>query len=507
KPTNPQDVTVTYTGNDQTADLKYVDDDADGAQVGITQKLSGKTGGTTDWTATVPDGYKLASNQPATGTVTFTTNTPSVTIHLKHVIDHVTTTTTRTITYTGAGTKTPEKVVQTTTWHTSTDKATDSFIATDNSDYAEVNTPTIAGYTPDKTSVAKVGIQTVTDPQTIKDTDVTVTYTADDQTTQVKYVDDDKGGAPVGNPETLSGKTDTTADWTATIPTGYELAPDQPANGTVTFSAQTPDVTVHLKHIIQHGSRTTKRTITYIGGGAQSPAPVVQTVKWLTSVDVVTGGVIATAQAGYPAVPTPAIPGYTPDQTSVAKVGIRTTTNPADLTDSAVTVTYTIDQQTAEIIFVIKGHGTYDVVTVSGPSGSAIPTSSYQAILAALTAKGYKVVTNAAKGAHFDDDRTATQRLTIVLTKPSTGGPHGGLPETGLTGGSSKTTGQPGGTATGQATGTSSRRATGTSQGQTGDAAHRLPTTGDAQGTQYAVLGLMFLTGIFGLAKPRKKHN
>ncbi|WP_175265331.1 LPXTG cell wall anchor domain-containing protein, partial [Lacticaseibacillus nasuensis] len=45
------------------------------------------------------------------------------------------------------------------------------------------------------------------------------------------------------------------------------------------------------------------------------------------------------------------------------------------------------------------------------------------------------------------------------------------------------------------------------SQGQTGDAAHRLPTTGDAQGTQYAVLGLMFLTGIFGLAKPRKKHN
>ncbi|WP_439645427.1 mucin-binding protein, partial [Lacticaseibacillus nasuensis] len=274
----------------------------------ITQKLSGKTGGTTDWTATVPDGYKLASNQPATGTVTFTTNTPSVTIHLKHVIDHVTTTTTRTITYTGAGTKTPEKVVQTTTWHTSTDKATDSFIATDNSDYAEVNTPTIAGYTPDKTSVAKVGIQTVTDPQTIKDTDVTVTYTADDQTTQVKYVDDDKGGAPVGNPETLSGKTDTTADWTATIPTGYELAPDQPANGTVTFSAQTPDVTVHLKHIIQHGSRTTKRTITYIGGGAQSPAPVVQTVKWLTSVDVVTGGVIATAQAGYPAVPTPAIP-------------------------------------------------------------------------------------------------------------------------------------------------------------------------------------------------------
>ena len=502
------EVTVTYKADDQTAQVKYVDDVNKGAAVGTPEELSGKTDTTTYWTAKVPAGYELAKGQAASGTVTFTANTPDVVVHLTHAIDHGTATTTRTITYTGAGTKTPTAVVQKTTWSTSTDQATGQFIATSTTVYAEVNTPDIAGYTPDQTSVARAKVQTVTDPNAIKDTEVTVTYTADDQTTQVKYVDDDKGGAPVGDPETLSGKTDTTTDWTATIPTGYELAPDQPASGTVTFAALTPDVTVHLKHIIQHGARTTKRTITYIGGGAESPAPVVQTIKWLTSVDVVTGGVIATAQAGYPAVPTPAIPGYTPDQASAAPVGIHTTTNPADLTDSAVTVTYTIDQQTAEIIFVIKGHGTYDVVTVSGASGSAIPTSSYQAILAALTAKGYKVVTNAAKGAHFDDDRTATQRLTIVLTQPSTGGPnHGGLPETGLTGGSSTTTGQPGGTATGQATGTSSQQSTGNSQGQTSDAAHRLPTTGDAQGTQYAVLGLMFLTGIFGLAKPRKKHN
>ncbi|WP_191980322.1 mucin-binding protein, partial [Lacticaseibacillus nasuensis] len=158
------------------------DDDADGAQVGNTQKLSGKTGGTAKWTATVPDGYKLADNQADHGTVTFTTDTDGVTIHLTHVIDNGTITTKRTIHYVYVGgSQAASDKPQTVTYDTATDEVTNVTTYTPQGGFDEVTSPLIAGYTANPSTAPAValtaGTVKPTNPQ-----DVTVTYTGNDQT-------------------------------------------------------------------------------------------------------------------------------------------------------------------------------------------------------------------------------------------------------------------------------------------------------------------------------------
>ncbi|WP_461225549.1 mucin-binding protein [Lacticaseibacillus suihuaensis] len=415
-------VTVTYKADTQTINVKYVDDANNEAQVGDTDTLSGPTDTKADWTAEVPTGYVLADGQAASGTVTFAATNDDVIIHLTHGITHGTATTTRTITYTGAGTKTPAPVAQVVTWNTSTDNVTGQTVATAQDGYAAVVTPTIAGYTPDAKSVDAATLAPTT-VDALKDTAVTVTYKADTQTVNVKYVDDANGEFQVGDTETLSGPTDTEADWTAEVPTGYVLADGQAASGSVTFEPGADDVIIHLTHAVTHGTATTTRTITYVvNGAATAPAPVTQTVDWLTTTDAVTGQTVATAQGAYAGVTSPTIAGYTPDQTTVAQLAPAPTATPSD---TAVTVTYTGDQQKAQIIFSTPSIVTLAVVNATGASDSAVPDAEWSTLLAAFIASGYQVQKNEAAGATFDHDDAVEQRFDIVLIRPDTN-PGGG---------------------------------------------------------------------------------
>ncbi|HBF74501.1 MAG TPA: hypothetical protein DDW71_04520, partial [Lactobacillus sp.] len=118
------------------AKIEYVDDDNKGAIVGDPTTVPGVPGGTTDWnTDKLPAGYKLADGQAASGTYEFTGDADqTVKIHLSHVLENSTTTTTRTITYVVAGPnytgKVPVAQTQTITWKITTDKATGTSFAT-----------------------------------------------------------------------------------------------------------------------------------------------------------------------------------------------------------------------------------------------------------------------------------------------------------------------------------------------------------------------------------------
>ena len=88
--------TIDYTGNDQSINITYVDDDENGAQVGNVQPLTGKTGETVPMNIATLDDYNISSVQQGDKTLTsYATYTflPSgnqnVTVHLTHKVQTV----------------------------------------------------------------------------------------------------------------------------------------------------------------------------------------------------------------------------------------------------------------------------------------------------------------------------------------------------------------------------------------------------------------------------------
>ncbi|WP_054655385.1 mucin-binding protein, partial [Secundilactobacillus silagei] len=77
-----------------TAQVKYVDDDNNGAVVGTPKTISGAPGTSINWDmGTVPTGYRLATGAATTGSYTFhDANNVPFEIQLNHIVDHSTTT-------------------------------------------------------------------------------------------------------------------------------------------------------------------------------------------------------------------------------------------------------------------------------------------------------------------------------------------------------------------------------------------------------------------------------
>lgn len=299
-------------------------------------------------------------------------------------------------------------------------------------------------------------------------------------TIDVTYVDDADNGKTVTVPDTtasiITGAQDSTGTYTAVVPSNYELAKGQDATVAYTLSAGAKGITIHLTHAVAHTTTTTTRTINYViaDGGTTAPADQTQTLTWNVSTDQVTGATVATPVGDYAAVVSPTVAGYTPDQATVAGVQPAATTA-APVNADAVTVTYTADTQSATINFVTTEGKSLGSTTVSGPSGSTIAASSYEATLTALEDQGYTVQSDGAVGAKFDDDSTQNQSFTVVLLAP-TSTDNGGGSTTGNNGGS--TTGNNGGTTTGDDGGSTTGNNGGSTTGNNGGA-----TTGDNGGS------------------------
>ncbi len=344
----------------QTATIEFVDDQDHYSVVESTTilQVKGKVDTTANWSVTsIPKGYVLSDGQSDSGTYTFTLDAHQVVqIHLTHHVTDGTAQTNRTIMYVVANDQVvnPTTVTQVFNYKTVTDDVTGESYATAQNRYAAVDSPAIAGYTPDLTTVeASYPAPSATD--SLKDSEVMVTYAADQQSVTVEYVDDQNNGVVVGTPITMGSVTNGTVAWDSkTMPKGYVLSKGQSASGTHPVTAAANQVVqIHLTHHVTDGTAQTNRTIMYVVANDQvvNPTTVTQVFNYKTVTDDVTGESYATAQNRYAAVDSPVIAGCTPDLKTV-EVSYPAPSATDSLKDREVTVTYTADQQSVTVEYV-----------------------------------------------------------------------------------------------------------------------------------------------------------
>ena len=255
---------------------------------------------------------------------TFTKNQQIITVHLTHKMETTNVDVTRTINYTGAGKKTPADHVDTITWLKTTDlvtnKATCSTTATG---YPQVDSPYVRGYTADPKNVPAT---TVTSPAKVcpANTTVTVKYTPKPTSINIVFYDDDaKATVPAldGFDNTLTGDPGDRVNFTNDdAKAGFDTAKYvlNRIDNVTTFTQKHQTIVVHLKHKVVTADVDVTRTIHYVGADAKTPADVVQTVTWTKTTDLVTKvSTCTTKSAGYPAVKSPIISGYTVDTVKV----------------------------------------------------------------------------------------------------------------------------------------------------------------------------------------------
>ena len=266
----PRTVQFTFADNDSTVNAQH-------PQVGDAVSVTGITGSTTSVNLTIPAGYKLVEGQQLPTTYTFVKGEQNQVILLTHqhvtvqpdapktttdalpdnpgknypsgvAKDDLSKTVTRKVTITSPdGKSTVTNQTVTFTRNATVDEVTGnvtygSWSENGKHEFATVNVPNVSGYT----ATGDVPSLTVTPDS--KDINVTINYTANDQTTQVVFVDDDDEGRTVGYKD-IHGKTGETQKLTD-LPKNYEFANGQ--SDTITFSPNMPaETTVHLKHKIE----------------------------------------------------------------------------------------------------------------------------------------------------------------------------------------------------------------------------------------------------------------
>ena len=194
----PHEVQLIYSPNAQTAKITYIDD-TENKTLG-SKDANGKFGQTITF-ATAPtdeianykkQGYVLVSNSFNNQTYAADNNNNVFYVHLKHKTESVTRndTVTRTIhyLYDNGNTAQPDKT-QTVSFDETGTKDDVTGDTTWNNDSAQtvdsVSTPSIVGYTPDKSSIEKQSFKFGD-----QDVEVTVTYHANAQTAKITYIDD-----------------------------------------------------------------------------------------------------------------------------------------------------------------------------------------------------------------------------------------------------------------------------------------------------------------------------
>ena len=265
-------ITVTYTANNQTGKISYVD--SDGKEVGQTT-ISGKTGETVKVTPEAPTGWIIVAGQDIPKSVTATaTGIPTVTVKVEHSttivtpetpekdiptgpvpgdpsknyekMESLTASPTRTIVVTdpsGRTTKVTQTVnfTRTATFDEVTGEITYSdWTSSEPAEWSEYTAPEVAGYT----ATQMVKSQAVS--AETKNETVSISYTANNQTGKISYVDSD--GKEVGQ-TTISGKTGETVKVTPEAPTGWIIVAGQDIPKSVTATATgIPTVTVKVEH-------------------------------------------------------------------------------------------------------------------------------------------------------------------------------------------------------------------------------------------------------------------
>ena len=270
--TADETVNISYTANNQTGKISYVD--SQGNEVGQTA-LTGKTDQSVAVTPEAPSGWRIVSGQDIPKSVTATaTGIPTVTVKVEHSttivtpetpekdiptgpvpgdpsknyekMESLTASPTRTIVVTDPSGRTAN-VTQTVnftrmaTFDEVTGEITYSdWISSEPTEWPEYTAPEVAGYT----ATSSVSAKPVT--AETKNETVSISYTANNQTGKISYVDGD--GKEVGQ-TTISGKTGETVNVTPQVPSGWKIVPGQDIPKTITIRENgIPTVTVKIEH-------------------------------------------------------------------------------------------------------------------------------------------------------------------------------------------------------------------------------------------------------------------
>ena len=460
-----QTISITYTANPQTTHIIYVDKNGNKVK---TYTVDGKTGQTVDTNSTIPTGWKLVDGQaPAPKSITFTgMPTPDTTVKIEHATTKVShdnpvepgtktptgkdingahdtdlnQTITRTINVTTPDGKTKvvkqvAKIFRDASYDDVTGEVVYGSWSSDNASWTDFKPDVIAGYTASQVDVPAV---TVVDGQ--QDQTISITYTANPQTTHIIYVD--KNGNKVKT-DTVNGKTGQTITTNSTIPTGWKLVDGQtPAPKSITFTGTpTSDATIKIEHAttkVTHDNPVESGTKTPTGkdiNGAHdtdlnqnitrtinvtTPDGKTKVVKQVAKIfrdasyDDVTGEVAygswSSDNTSWSDFKPDAIAGYTVSHADVPAVTV------VDGQKSqTVDITYIANAQTAHIIYVDKNGNTVKTYTVDGKTGQTISTNS-------TIPTGWKLVdgqTPAPKSITFTGTPTpdATIKIEHAMTK------------------------------------------------------------------------------------------
>ena len=419
-------VTINYTPDQQTGKISYVD--PDGKEIANTP-LTGAMDATIPVNPQIPTGWVEVSGQNISKTVKVPAGTiPTVTVKIQHgtvtvdptdpktpsdVIpndgdkkfpkgvakDDLNKTITRTITVNLPGG--PKTVTQEAKL---TRKATvdmvDGSVKYDDwtiGNWAEYDAPVVPGYTASQGTVASQGVTSET-----QDTQVTINYTANNQTTHIIYKDTE---GKVVKTDTVNGKTDQTVDTNSTVPACWKISGKSTVKtvpSTITFTgSSTPDTFITIEHAhnpvkpdqpVQPGDKTPDGKTTIDGG---HKADLNQTITRTVNItDPHTGNTTTTTQTahitrtgdldevsghvtygswttddkGWVAVDVPNVPGYTPSQPSVDAVVVKNGQK-----DQTINITYTANDGTQTINYVDKdGKKVGDSQVINGKTDQKI---------------------------------------------------------------------------------------------------------------------------------------
>ena len=363
-----QTVVVTYTADAQTIEVRYVDDD-DHEKLVHTNTVSGKSDQTVTITPAAPAGYELVDATPITYQVTVQPN-QVVTVHVKHQTS--TTTQNKTLTRT-IELHTPHDGVKIVKQTVELTRVVGTDQVTGRKTYGNWSTGTWAAYVPTTYPGYEANLKLV--PQvnltgTEADQTVVVTYTADAQTIEVRYVDDDNHEKLV-HTNTVSGKSDQTVTITPAAPAGYELVDATPITYQVTAQPNQV-VTVHVKH--QTSTTTQSKTLTRTIE-LHTPFDGVKLIKQVAeltrpvTLDQATGqsttGAWSTGQ--WDAYQVPIYAGYAPTVDVVPAVNLT-----GDATDQTVVVNYQALQHTTHVNYVDEDGTLVHTTTLSGKTNEVV---------------------------------------------------------------------------------------------------------------------------------------
>ena len=365
---NPSDVDIVYNPDRQNSFYQFVDDNENGATVGINYSISGVTAETIDLIkeikAAIPTNYDLVPDQKMSYTFKASDNDPLI-IHLTHHISKVvndpslTETVRRTILITNINGKVDKTVQEHTFTRTGQKDMVTGNISygpwSENGKYIFASVPIkeIAGY-----AINGSAPEVVVTPET-KDSTINISYLANGQTSYYQFIDDDyQTGDPVINQKhSIAGKTGENVKLNISIPENYSLIEGSVLPTSYTFESGNKPIIIHLIHqkeSLPNDTKTISRKVTIIDpDGKVDSKSTTQSVTFSRNdiLDKVTNkhiyGKWNEAQQTLPSIDLPSFNGYTPTgEVTAAEV----TTNSGDIAD--INISYVPNEQTSYYEFV-----------------------------------------------------------------------------------------------------------------------------------------------------------